>query len=109
VPFAYVFDAGPFRDRKYESVVIGLGTSVEVVGKEQKASLLDSRPCCWLMVNSRCARLECMRVPLVKGKQQLQILREEYDIPCQRYGEVENQPARSVTQWYQSDSVLSLL
>ena len=42
----------------------------EVVSEEQKASLLDSRPCCWLMVNSRCARLECMRVPLVKGKQQ---------------------------------------
>ena len=68
--FAYVFDAGPFRVRKYESVVIGLGTSVEVVSEEQKASLLDSRPCCWLMVNSRCARLKCMRVPLVEGKQQ---------------------------------------
>jgi len=67
--FAYVFDAGPFRVRKHESVVIGLGTSVEVVNREQKASLLDSRTC-WLMVNSRCARLECMRVPLVKGKQQ---------------------------------------
>ena len=68
--FAYVFDAGPFRVRKYESVVIGLGTSVKVVSEEQKASLLDSRPCSWLMVNSACARLECMRVPLVKGKQQ---------------------------------------
>jgi len=31
VTFAYVFDAGPFRVRKYDSVVIGLGTSVEVV------------------------------------------------------------------------------
>jgi len=66
VTFAYVFDAGPFRVRKYESVVIGLGTRVEVVCEEQKASLLDSRPCCWLMVNSRCARLGCMRVPLVE-------------------------------------------
>jgi len=65
-----VFDAGPFRVRKYESVVIGLGTSVEVVSEEQKASMLDSRPCCWLMVERRCARLEYMRVPLVKGKQQ---------------------------------------
>ena len=37
--FAFVFDAGPFRVRKYESVVIGLGTRVEVVSKEQKASL----------------------------------------------------------------------
>jgi len=70
VNFAYVFDAGPFRVRKYESVVIGLGTRVEVVSEEQKASLLDSRPCCWLMVNSRCARLGCMRVPLVEGTQQ---------------------------------------
>ena len=50
--FAYVFDAGLFRVRKYESVVIGLGTRVEVVNEEQKASLLDSRPCCWLMINS---------------------------------------------------------
>ena len=30
VTFAYVFDAGPFRVRKYESVVLGLGTSMEV-------------------------------------------------------------------------------
>jgi len=70
VTFAYVFDADLFRVRQYESVVIGLGTSVKVVSEEQKASLLGSRPCCWLMVNSRCARLECMRVPLVEGKQQ---------------------------------------
>ena len=65
-----MFDAGPFRVRKCESVIIGLGISVEVVCEGQKASLLDSRPCCWLMVNSRYARLECMRVPIVKGKQQ---------------------------------------
>jgi len=70
VTCAYAFDAGPFRVIKYESVVIGLGTRVEVVGEEQKASLLDSRPCCWLMVNSRCARLGCMRVPLVEGTPQ---------------------------------------
>ena len=43
---AYVFDAGPFRVRKYESVVIWLGTRVEVVSEEQKASLFDSRLCC---------------------------------------------------------------
>jgi len=46
VTFAYVFDAGPCRVRKYESVITGLGTNVEVVSEEQKASLLDSRPCC---------------------------------------------------------------
>ena len=68
--FAYVFDASPFRVRKYKSGVIGLGTRVEVVSEEQKASLLDSRPCCCLMVNSRCARLGCMRVPLVEGTPQ---------------------------------------
>ena len=68
--FAFVFDAGPFRVRKYESVVIGLGTRVEVVSEEQKASLLDSRLCCWLMDNSRCARLGCMRVPLVEDTPQ---------------------------------------
>ena len=60
---------GSVQSQKYVSVRIGLGTSVEVVSEEQKASLLDSR-CCWLMVNSRCTRMECMRVPLVKGKQQ---------------------------------------
>ena len=64
-----MFDAGPFRVRNYESGVIGSGTRAEGVGEEQKASLLDSRPCCWLIVNSRCARLGCMRVPLVEGKQ----------------------------------------
>jgi len=64
--------------------------------KEQKASWLDSRLFCWLLVNSKCARLECMRVPFVKGKQQYQILREEYDVSYQNYGEVEDQPARSV-------------
>ena len=42
-----ICDAGPFRVRKYECVVIGSGTSVEVVSEEQKASLLDSSPCCW--------------------------------------------------------------
>jgi len=45
VTFAYVFDAGPIRVRKYDSAIIGLGISVEVVSEEQKASLLDSRPC----------------------------------------------------------------
>jgi len=64
--------------------------------KEQIASLLDSRLFCWLLVNNKCARLECMRVPFVKGKQQYQILREKYDIPYQNYGQVEDQPARSV-------------
>ena len=68
--FAFVFDAGPFRVRKYESVVIGLGTRVEVVSEEQKASLLDSRLCCWLVINSRCARLGCIRVPLVEDTPQ---------------------------------------
>jgi len=70
VTFAYVFDAGSFRVRKYESVVIGLGTRVDVVIQEHKGSLLHSRPCCWLIVNSRRARLGCMRVPLVEGTQQ---------------------------------------
>jgi len=60
VTFAFVFDAGPFRVRKYEFVVIGFDIRVEVVNEEQKASLLDSRLCCWLMINSRCARLMCM-------------------------------------------------
>ena len=39
---------------------------VEIVSEEQKASLFDSRLCCWLMINSRCARLGWMRVPLVE-------------------------------------------
>ena len=68
VTFVFVFNAVPFRVKKYESVVIELGTRVEVVSEEQKASLLDLQLCCWLMINSRCAslRLGCMRVPLVE-------------------------------------------
>jgi len=66
----FVFDAGPFRVRRYESVVIGFDIRVEVVSEEQKASLLDSRLCCWLMINRRCARLGCMRVPRVKDAPQ---------------------------------------
>ena len=50
-----------------------------------------------------------MMIPLVKVKQQQQILREEYEIPYQNYGEVEDQPAHSVMQLYLSDWVLSLL
>ena len=68
--FAFVFDAGPFRVRRYESVVIGFDIRVKVVSEEQKASLLDLRLCCWLMINSRCTRLGCMRVPLVEGTRQ---------------------------------------
>jgi len=65
--------------------------------KEQIASLSDSRVFFfWLLVNSKCAWLECMRVPFAKGKQQYQILKEKYDISYQNYGEVEDQPARSV-------------
>jgi len=36
---------GSVQSQKYVSVLIGLGTSVEVVSEEQKASLLDSRHC----------------------------------------------------------------
>jgi len=66
--------------------------------KEQIVSLLDSRLFCWLLVrvNGKCARLGCMRVPFLKGKQQYQILVEEYDIRHQNYGEVKDQPACSV-------------
>ena len=46
--FAFVFDAGPFRVRNYESVVIGFDIRVEDVSEEQKASLLNLRLCCWL-------------------------------------------------------------
>ena len=68
--FAFVFDVGPFRVSKYESVVIGFDIRVEVVSEEQKANLLDSRLCCWLMINSRCERLGCVRVPLVEDTPQ---------------------------------------
>jgi len=40
VTFAYVFDAGPFRVRKYESVIMGLGTSVEVVSERTDSKLV---------------------------------------------------------------------
>ena len=39
-----MFDAGPFRVRKYESVVIGLGTTVEVVSGQRKQALCRCTP-----------------------------------------------------------------
>jgi len=57
---------GSVQSQKYESVVIGLDIRVEVVSEEQKASRL----CCWLTINSMCARLGCMRVPLVEDTPQ---------------------------------------
>jgi len=50
--------------------LLGFDIRVEVVSEEQKANLLDSRLCCWLVINSRCARLGCMRVPLVEDTPQ---------------------------------------
>jgi len=46
VTFAFVFDAGPFRVRKYESVVIGFDIRVEVVSEEQVtfAFVFDAGP-----------------------------------------------------------------
>ena len=48
--FAFVFDAGPFRFRKYESVLIGFDIRVEVVSEEQKASLSvrNRKQACWI-------------------------------------------------------------
>ena len=40
VTFAYVFGASPFRIRKYESVIVGLGTSVEVVSERTDSKLV---------------------------------------------------------------------
>ena len=40
VTFAYVFDASPFRVRKHKSVIIGLGTSVEVVSERTNSKLV---------------------------------------------------------------------
>ena len=81
VTFAYVFGAGSFRVSQYESVITGLGTSVEVVSGGTDSKLVGFGVfSCWWPVNCKCTRLECVRVPFVKGKQQYQILREEYDI-----------------------------
>ena len=40
VTFAYVSDAGPFRVRKYESVIMWLGTSVKVVSERTDSKLV---------------------------------------------------------------------
>ena len=42
--FEYVFDAGPFGVRKYESVIIGLGTSVKVVSERTDSMLFGFAP-----------------------------------------------------------------
>jgi len=38
-----VFDAGPFRVRKCESVVVGFDIRVEVVSEEQKANFVRAQ------------------------------------------------------------------
>jgi len=54
-----------------------VGISVEVVSGGTDSKVVGfgvfSR---WLLVNCKCARSECLRLPFVKGKQQYQILRE---------------------------------
>ena len=35
-----MFDAGPFRVRKYESVIIGLDTSAEIVSERTDSKLV---------------------------------------------------------------------
>jgi len=70
VTFAYVFDAGPNRVRKYESVVIGSGTRVEVVSEEHRSKLVRFASLLLVDGQSSCARLGCMRVLLVEGSQQ---------------------------------------
>ena len=54
--FAYVFDAGQFRVRKNESVIIGLGTSVEVVSERTDSKLVGFASFfvgCWSTINAR--------------------------------------------------------
>jgi len=46
VTFAYVFGASPFRIRKYESVIVGLGTSVEVVSERTDSKLVRYTSLC---------------------------------------------------------------
>ena len=84
---------GAVQSQKYISVLIGSGTSVEVVSEEQKASLLDSSPCCWLMVNVRYARLRCMRVLVVKGKHSSRLWARNMIFPVRTIGKLKiNQP-----------------
>ena len=69
-----------FRVSKYESILGGLDTSVEVVSERTDSNLVGfgvlSR---WLQVRCKSARLECVRVPFVKVKQRYHIRRERYD------------------------------
>jgi len=48
VTFAYVFDAGQFRVRKYESVILGLGTSMEVVSERTDSKLVGFASLLWV-------------------------------------------------------------
>jgi len=77
--------------------VSGLGTSAEVVSGRTDSKLADfGLLSSWLQVNCKCARLKCVRVPFVKGKQRYHIRREGYDTSQSELLGVDFQPAHSV-------------
>ena len=43
-----MFDAGQFRVRKYESVILGLGTSMEVVSERTDSKLVGFASLLWV-------------------------------------------------------------
>jgi len=70
---------------------------VEVVSERTDSKLVGFGVLsCWLQVSCKCARLQCVRIPFVKGKQWYRIRREGYDTSQLDYGEVQSQQAHRV-------------
>jgi len=73
------------------------GTSVEVVNGRTDSKLVGFGVLSsWLQVSCKCAKLECVRVPFVKGKQWYRVRERGMIPPDQNYGEVESKPAHIV-------------
>jgi len=66
-----------FRVSQYESILSGLGTSVESVSGRTDGKLVGFDVLtCWLQVSCKCARLEHVKVSFVTGKQWYRVMRE---------------------------------
>jgi len=86
------------------------GTSVEVVcGRTDSRLVGFGILSSWLQVSGKCARLECMRVPFVKGKQRFRVRERGMIPPNQNNREVESKPAHMLSSLCQSDLVILLL
>jgi len=100
-----------FKVSLYESIVSRLDTNMESVSGRTDSKLVDFGVLsCWLQVICKCTRLECVKVPFVKGTQRHQITERECMIPLNlNYVEFDSNQLIELSSLCMSDSVLSLL